>query len=130
MTAYRCTGHCCRRFALPHGYDELQAMAGAEDASSDTRMIAAMVIPVASSKDGREHLYRCKNLGVKGDCAIYDRRPQMCRDFPEAKGCHFWKCTSSESAYFGLSLPRKIWTRWRWLRGLAQPDQRPSNQTS
>lgn len=119
----RCRGHCCRRFALKHSPEKLRAEAAAVSAGmlseiKDVQTIADMVILVASNSGASEHVYTCKNLSAAGDCTIYDRRPQMCRDFPEAKGCHFWKCESSQSAYFGMPLWKKIFTRLRWLKEL------------
>ena len=119
----RCRGHCCRRFALKHSYEKLQnestRVAGGETSEiKDVQTIAAMVIPVARNALAGEHVYTCKNLSPAGDCTIYEQRPQMCRDFPQAKGCHFWKCESDQSAYFGLPLWKKILTRLRWLKDL------------
>lgn len=124
MSSFRCTGHCCKRFALKHSLSELRAEyeAWQKDPSlskiKDIEKIATMVIPVASSADGREHVYTCKHLSPEGDCTVYETRPQMCRDFPDEKGCHFWKCTSEQSAYFGMPLWRRLVTRVRWLKQL------------
>ena len=126
----RCTGNCCRRFALDQSWEELQALAIAYKADptasrqrgedSDIITIAEMVIPVQSSRNKKEHVFRCKNLGSNGDCGIYEVRPQMCRDFPGPEGCHFRGCKSSQSAYFGLNLTQRFLKRWRWLRSLVK----------
>ncbi|MEW6055300.1 MAG: YkgJ family cysteine cluster protein [Bdellovibrionota bacterium] len=122
----RCRGHCCKRFAMEHSFEELQgdyAIWRENPASSkipDVEKIATMVVPLRSSRDGREHVYTCKHLQKSGDCGIYESRPQMCRDFPEQASCHFWACRSSQSAYFGLPLWKRLLKRWRWVRGLAQ----------
>jgi Fe-S-cluster containining protein len=129
-TESRCTGHCCKRFAIEHSYAELQAdyAAWQRDPASaripDVEKIAPMVIPLTSSRDGAEHVYACKNLRSNGDCGIYEVRPRMCRDFPTRdEGCHFWRCRSSQSAYYGMSLPQKLVRRWRWLRKLARKQE-------
>lgn len=120
----RCSGHCCRRFALEKSPSELQSeyLQWKKDPHSKhtpgIETIANMVIPLKSSQNGKEHLYTCKHLQSNGDCGIYEVRPQMCRDFPLPKGCHFWSCTSDESAYFQLSFFKKLLTRYRWLKSL------------
>ena len=120
----RCVGHCCRRFAMEHSLDDLQADLArwqrdpATSVIKDVEKIAPMVIPIAQSRGGQEFVYTCRNLGASGDCGIYETRPQMCRDFPTAEGCHFRGCKSSDSAYFGMPWWRRAATRWRWLKSL------------
>lgn len=123
--AARCTGHCCRRFALEHSYEHLQAELQAEREMKvrskipDLETIATMVIPLAADEKNEEYVYTCKHLSSEGDCTIYKTRPQMCRDFPTAEeGCHFRECTSSDSAYFGANWWQRLWRRYRWLRKL------------
>lgn len=121
----RCTGHCCKRFAIEHSFEALQAdyklwqQDPALSRIADVEKIAIMVIPITSSRDGSEHLYTCKNLQTSGDCSIYESRPQMCRDFPGPEGCHFRGCKSSQSAYFGKSWLQRLVIRYRWLKGLS-----------
>ena len=123
----RCTGHCCKNFALEYSYAEIQ-----EDYENWLRdpksskipqieIIAPMLKPLRSDPKHSEYVYTCKNLTSTGDCGIYQVRPQMCRDFPETDGCHFWKCTSDQSCYFGLSFFKKLRVRYRWLKGFGRP---------
>ena len=90
----------------------------------DVEIIAPMVIPIAQSRNGLEYVYSCKNLSPRGDCGIYETRPQMCRDFPTKEGCHFRGCQSSQSAYFGMPWWRRAVTRWKWLKSLSSKEMR------
>lgn len=118
----RCTGHCCRGFALERSYAEIQEEYRkwkVDPKSADilqVEIIAPMIIPLSSNDRFREYTYACKNLGANGDCTIYERRPQMCRDFPDERGCRFWKCTAQESIYKDLGLWRKVLRWWKWKR--------------
>jgi Fe-S-cluster containining protein len=124
LSIQRCRGHCCKRFAIEHSFDALQADYAlwqknpAYAKIPDVEKIAPMVIPIASSRKGEEHVYTCKHLQPNGDCGNYENRPQMCRDFPDQRGCHFWKCESDQSAYFGMPLWNRLVTRYKWLRSL------------
>lgn len=46
-------------------------------------------------KNGRDWsvliMGKCENLNEQNKCAIYEHRPELCRDYPnpEALGCHF-----------------------------------------
>ena len=97
-TTPRCTGHCCRGFALEKSHDEiwddyrLWKQNPALSTIPDVHLIAPMVIPIKKLKG--EWLYTCKHLGKNGDCGIYSERPQMCRDFPGEKPCPFPICSS------------------------------------
>lgn len=45
-----------------------------------------------AAEDG--YLYRCKHFDEEShDCRIYDRRPQMCREYPYGNPCDFDGCT-------------------------------------
>lgn len=127
----RCTGHCCKGFALEYSYSEIQSdyqtwLQNSQGPGGDKKskipqveIIAPMLIPLGGSPKYKEFTYTCKNLDPSGDCRIYQDRPQMCRDFPEpGVGCHFWNCTSQQSIYSGRSVFGKLWARWKWLRSL------------
>lgn len=60
MKAKRCTGHCCRGFALP--INQTHAMlAAAPDSFQDGRQILDMLVPLGTvGQDGRE-LFNCKH---------------------------------------------------------------------
>lgn len=94
----RCIGHCCKEFSFPFGPDEL------DDNLSrvvDGMMIADMVIyighrapqpPLNGDNGSKRHLYTCKYLKKNGDCAVYCKRPKMCRDYPYGKSCAQPEC--------------------------------------
>lgn len=110
----RCTGHCCERFTLPYDYDTMQARLAdsrletpKEPVITDIEIIAPMIIPLGEEHwdpatgndlDGRTiHHYTCKNFNKStGDCGIYEKRPQMCRDYPYDRPCHYNGCTRSD----------------------------------
>jgi len=93
----RCTGHCCCAFWLPYSPEFLQ-----ENASvfQDGKMIADMVIPIywverknRLTSEVPLYMYTCRHLQLNGDCAVYERRPRMCRDYPYDKPCPIDGCT-------------------------------------
>ncbi|MCM2322164.1 MAG: YkgJ family cysteine cluster protein [Oligoflexia bacterium] len=95
----RCTGHCCRGFALEKSLEEVWADFDRwkRDPSTstvpDVYLIAPMLIPLRKIRE--EWLYTCKHLHKSGDCGIYERRPRMCRDFPgEKQPCPFPICAT------------------------------------
>ncbi len=100
----RCTGHCCKRFFLPLNYELLQEayrakLKGEQQTfrevhnffPGDVETIAPMVIPL---QDG---YFTCKHLKENGDCAIYETRPDMCREFPYGRQCSIAGCTWDEA---------------------------------
>lgn len=114
----RCTGHCCRSFFLPATpselawQGELHAMAErGEPLPEGARLfrdgpqIAGMVVhlgafhrnPIGDSRAATMsepgNFYRCRNLLANGDCAIYSRRPWMCRVYPRDSVCEYASCT-------------------------------------
>lgn len=97
----RCRGDCCRCFTLERN---LEAM---DESNPDTAVIRDMVIPLQVVRG--QKLYTCRHLGEKGDCTIYERRPQMCRDFPGPNPCPYRNCASHGE---------QGWLRkaWNWLR--------------
>ena len=49
-------------------------------------------------KDGnrgheRQFFYTCRHLQMNGDCGNYEKRPAMCRDYPNGHICGFTDCT-------------------------------------
>ena len=98
--ADRCTGHCCRAFVL-HGwtYEKIQEAytAWREQRSgatwpNDIWLIAPMIRqnPVEA---GHDPTFSCIHLQANGDCGIYNIRPQVCREYPNNRGCCFEGCT-------------------------------------
>ena len=94
----RCTGHCCRGFALEYPYERVRAdyarwQAGdREGLIPDIAQIYPMLQPLGVFR-GQE-LFTCKHLQANGDCGIYATRPQMCRDFPGDRPCPYRNCSS------------------------------------
>lgn len=132
----RCTGHCCRAFALPTTTDEelawqptLFRMAERGDPLPkgarlfvDGDVVAKMVIPLGvfsrnpllppgPPDSDPAMFYTCKNLLPNGDCNVYRTRPAVCRGFPyRDEPCTFPGCTRrcapSEATDCGLSTIR------------------------
>lgn len=67
--------------------------------------IAHMVVPLGHFPAGTPlpngeasrggHYYDCRHLQPSGDCAIYESRPQMCRDYPKGGQCDKAGCTDA-----------------------------------
>jgi len=94
----RCSGHCCKGFALEKSREEIweDYERWKKDPSTstipDVHLIAPMLIPIKKLKT--EWLFTCKHLQKDGNCGIYAQRPQMCRDFPGDQPCPFPICAS------------------------------------
>lgn len=98
----RCSGHCCSAFRLPFAPDELRERAAG---IADGAFIADMVIPLGPPADDLGgYRYSCRHL-VGGDCAVYDARPRMCRDYPYGRRCVERGCTLDTT-----SAPPSPWT--------------------
>lgn len=121
----RCTGDCCRAFVLSATYgDALRAYdawrAGAQSYVGhgggqrwipvDIHLLATMIRPLGEFTThpitGREYdrpttLYFCVHLDGDGDCGIYDRRPEMCRNYPYGRRCEYPDCAWD----YGRKLP-------------------------
>lgn len=41
------------------------------------------------------YYYDCRHLRPNGDCAIYEHRPQMCREYPKTGRCTKAGCTAA-----------------------------------
>lgn len=106
--ADRCTGHCCRAFELGYSPEELRAeylaaVAG-DPRINEIQIIGPMLIYLGAHRsnpvhpmdgepyDKPKHFYTCRNLTLDGNCAIYEHRPSMCRDFPYAARCRYQGC--------------------------------------
>lgn len=110
----RCTGDCCRRFALWCGPEELERLYQArcawargegvkgERMVNDIEIIQPMVRYLGSfttDANGREgnhasHFYACKLYSHEHrECTIYEQRPRMCRSYPNGRRCNYDGCT-------------------------------------
>lgn len=110
----RCTGHCCRGFSLEYPlarvqeeYRKWQADPSTATLIPNIETIHEMLVPLGVFQ--KQELFTCKHLGKNGDCQIYEKRPQMCRDFPGPNPCRYRNCASHGPQ---SSLKRF----WNWLR--------------
>lgn len=86
-----CGGRCCSDFVISHTPLEIGAryrdaiahIIAGEDRPYDWQdvQVAEMIIRI-DEDDERGPRYTCKNLLSSGLCGVYDRRPDMCREFP------------------------------------------------
>lgn len=86
----RCTGQCCEQFVLSsggHGIDMDQLRADPLR-WKDGLIVLYMLIPLGEGRFNCKHFDR----GTR-DCTIYERRPQMCRDYPYGRACPRDGCT-------------------------------------
>lgn len=95
----RCTGQCCKRFAINVSIGFLRAEAGRTAAqypghAAEQAMIADMLLWEESVNVGTElrphyvEKYTCKHLSPNGDCTAYERRPPyMCGKYPYGRPC-------------------------------------------
>ena len=111
--ADRCTGHCCRRFTLRQSPVELwenyqtwleriRVTGGSwQGILEEIWVIAPMVRYLGSTYTDvngepaaeEKHWYRCIHLADGRECAIYEHRPRMCREYPYGKACKYHGCT-------------------------------------
>jgi Fe-S-cluster containining protein len=103
----RCSGGCCKEFYLTRSLNELKREYGrfleGHPAMDDIDIIYPMLIDrdELGDSDGQPivqhnlHRYECRNLLPNGDCGIYEKRPHMCRSFPNDKPCPNADCSWS-----------------------------------
>ena len=103
MVDRTCPGHCCVAFYLAAPHDSLAEI---RDGMRDGDQIADMVIPLSLDEanerlarfgsdrqygpESEGYVYTCRNFDDETRlCTIYDKRPEMCRDYPYANECEF-----------------------------------------
>ncbi len=105
----RCRGGCCKEFYLRVSLRELKVMYDLEVSSGvenkyvrDIKTVYPMLIDRDELGDSngnplgyQNHRYECRNLQPNGDCGIYEKRPWMCRSFPNDRPCPNADCTWS-----------------------------------
>lgn len=118
------TGICCRLASSEFSYEELKQKANNNDEFA--RQFTGIFQPYRDiqeareifpeyvdfliekyGKDGKLNFYRCKHLKGVNECPIYEKRPQICRDFPDDPlsiipplcGYYEWKEEVSVAAY-------------------------------
>lgn len=91
------TGTCCRLACSEYTFEQLKekALNGdrfAKDFVSifipyenieDARVIYPDFVSMMESKAGTVYFYHCPHITDDNMCSIYDKRPQLCRDFPD-----------------------------------------------
>lgn len=91
----RCTGACCRAFPLHntvrfYAHDDVELI---RRWSLDGEAIADMIVPLVGVQDVHGHaLWTCRHFDGS-DCAIYEKRPQMCADHGVSSPCSHVECT-------------------------------------
>lgn len=103
MSARTCPGHCCVAFYLEAPHDRLDEI---RTELTDGEQIADMVIPLSLAEanarlerfgadreygsDCEGFIYTCRHFDdATRLCRIYADRPEMCREYPYARGCEF-----------------------------------------
>lgn len=56
------------------------------------RFASGAILPDGSAAEGGDY-YDCRHLRPNGDCAVYEGRPQMCRNYPNGRPCTKPGCT-------------------------------------
>ena len=84
-------GRCCRSIVLNHGDGEMTWWADNDPAEVLAEHIGEhWFVPIEAEKrsyqSGEGHTYhsgrwRCTALGEDGRCTVYERRPQLCRNY-------------------------------------------------
>lgn len=117
MEFTRCSGLCCKAFTIgvpamfPEELEEALKIwnngGGADakgrvfDPKENLPLIVEMVIPLGRFKwnpySGKPYyewtvLYTCKYHQEDGNCGIYDKRPLMCRRYPNMGVCEYQDC--------------------------------------
>lgn len=88
--AVTCPGRCCEQLAL-HPTIEM-AERFALNGSAEAAFVLDMLIERDDLPPTREPFYRCRHFDAATRlCTVYERRPNMCRDYPGASGCKW--CT-------------------------------------
>lgn len=78
-----CAGDCCACFSLEEDV-QLEVMNGQ---TPEDQTIRVMLVPL-----GDNH-FTCRNWDPETKlCGIYEKRPDMCRNFPDEEGCDLPGC--------------------------------------
>ena len=113
----RCTGHCCAVVDLPVPLSKIKSARPIQDmpgrsmikvrgtrgfhvATRDVRIFRKSLKPVHTCPEkprtlesmGTVYHFTCSHW-TGHDCAIYEDRPDICRDYPEPRGCEYQGCT-------------------------------------
>lgn len=117
----RCTGHCCKAFSLPYSLDDMRRLykgavadLGKRNYTTEDRRLRLLdmvkiypiLVPLSggrpgthpdgpSRQSGTRYYYTCRHF-KDGQCTNYERRPQMCRNYPAYHSkelCEYAACT-------------------------------------
>lgn len=113
----RCTGHCCAVVDLPVPLSKIKSARPIQDmpgrsmikvrgtggfhvATRDVRIFRKSLKPIHTCLEKPRTLeglaatyhFACSHW-TGHDCAIYEDRPDICRDYPEPSGCEYRGCT-------------------------------------
>ena len=72
----------------------------------DARDIVENFVSIGRQTEDGQHLFACRHF-IGGQCAIQERKPRMCRDFPYDRPCRVPGCTWTEVAIPLLPAPVK-----------------------
>jgi Fe-S-cluster containining protein len=98
-----CNGACCEGFPLLLSKEMLmRRYQNSEDANGtllEMKMVAEMVIPIQNEAvvhNGKRYFwFTCKNFDKQTRrCRIYEKRPSLCRSYPDKYGEEPIKCSS------------------------------------
>lgn len=108
----RCTGQCCHKFTMSASFERIQQMykdwvefggGMSRIPMNDVHIVALMLIPLGEQthdidghafEGGPRMMFTCKHFDKeKGNCTIYEHRPQMCREYPYRNSCRYEGCT-------------------------------------
>jgi len=105
----RCTGQCCSYFSIGSpetAYARIERDLHHDDPKEreEAALLKEMLIyrgyvinPIYKDDGVPLHWWTCKNFVVEGDhqghCAIYEKRPFMCRYYPNGKPCQIPGCS-------------------------------------
>ena len=112
-----CPARCCQYFAL-----QIDAPITPEE-HDQIRWFLAHERVVVWMQEGEWYLEvqnRCKNLQADNRCAIYETRPQICRDYGLPDGdegpCEFFTDDATYDLYFDSSESFEVWSREQLAR--------------
>lgn len=88
-----CIGKCCSEFSLIGDTKEDYVKDGI-DGDEESAFIGEMLIYIGQDGENPEWpTYTCKYWDTKSSlCTVYDKRPQMCRDYPNGEPCEWEGC--------------------------------------
>lgn len=105
------TSKCCRKFVLPYPIEVIKEnyinwLKQENSAKQICEIWLIYPMLIASNEKIQKYendntifyyVYSCKHLNKKGECTIYDLRPEMCRAYPYGEpDCSYKKCITKK----------------------------------